>query len=99
MNNVNGKSTERKMTKRELQYIRDLKKKVAAKIAKDTREARKKAFEEVMKKERMETYGDWIAIHDGLSAKAKSWAVFGLGYSPKQIVAIMEPAEEKTSGQ
>jgi alkylated DNA nucleotide flippase Atl1 len=91
-----------KMTKREEKFIRDFKKKMAVDMARHTREARKKAFAEVMGKEKVETYGDIFAILDGLSRRAKEAVVYGrihhfvaLGRSPKQIIDIMEPKKEK----
>jgi hypothetical protein len=90
------------MAKREGQFIREFKKKMAVDMAKRTREARKKAFAEVMGKEKAETYGDIFAIFDGLSRRAKEAVVYGrikyfvaMGRSPKQIIDIMEPKKEK----
>ncbi|MDR1175349.1 MAG: hypothetical protein LBK83_07770 [Treponema sp.] len=90
------------MTRRETKFIRDLEKKMAADMARRTREAKKKAFAEVMGKEKVKTYGDIFAILDGLSRKAKEMAAYGriqhfamLGRSPKQIVEIMEPKTGK----
>jgi hypothetical protein len=91
-----------KTTKREEKFIRDFKKKMAVDMAKRVREARKKAFAEVMGKEKVETYGDIFAILDGLSRRAKEAVVWGRinylaaqGRSPKQIIDIMEPKKEK----
>jgi alkylated DNA nucleotide flippase Atl1 len=90
------------MPKCESKFIRDFKKKISVDMVRRTREIRKKAFAEVMEKEKVETYGDIFAIIDGLSRRAKEVAVYGrikylatLGRSPKQIIEIMEPEKEK----
>jgi hypothetical protein len=86
------------MAKRESKFIRDFKKKIAVDMASHTREAREKAFADVMDKEKVETYADVFAIFDGLSRKAKDLTVYGriehlaaLGCVPKKIIEIMEP--------
>jgi hypothetical protein len=93
---------ERKMTMRELEYIRKLKRQIAVKCAKRTREWKKKAFEDVIAKEKIETYGDIFGIFYGLSKRAIEVAALnrievlaGMGYSPARIIGVMEVKKEK----
>jgi hypothetical protein len=86
------------MAKRESKYIRDLKRQLATNQAKRAREAKKKSFEEVMAKEKVETYGDIIGIFNGLSRNAIDLAAYHriaelarFRKTPLEIIEIMEP--------
>ncbi|MDR1587283.1 MAG: hypothetical protein LBS57_07510 [Treponema sp.] len=88
------------MTKHEraLEFARDFKRQVAIKCAKRIREEKKKAFEDVMVKGKVVTYGDLFAVLGKLSKKAKEYAALnriqtlaGMGYSPTEIIELMEP--------
>jgi hypothetical protein len=90
------------MTRRQQKYIEDLKKKMAKDQARRTREAKKDSFATVMAKEKIETYGDLFGVFDGLSERAKNAAVLlriqtlaVVGYSPAEIVKMMEPKRRK----
>jgi hypothetical protein len=85
------------MTRSQLKYIQDLKKQMANDQARRTRKAKKEAFERVMSKEKVETYGDIYDIFCGLSRRAIEIAaidrirVLGtMGYSPARIIEVME---------
>jgi hypothetical protein len=90
------------MTKRQLNYIRDLKRKIAADCAKRIRESKKKAFDDVVAKGKIETYGDLFAVSGKLSKRAKEIAALnriqvlaGMGYDPVKIIELMEPKSNK----
>ena len=90
------------MTKRQLNYIRDLKRKIAADCAKRTREYKKKEFEKAIAKDNVQTVGDVCGIFYGLSKRAIEGAAFhriemlaGMGYSPAKIIELMEPKRNK----
>jgi hypothetical protein len=90
------------MTRRELKYIRDLKRQTAINCAKRTREWKEEAFENVMAKGKVETYGDVFGVFCGLSKKAVEVAALNriealarMGYSPARIMEVMEPKRIK----
>jgi hypothetical protein len=91
-----------KMTKRQLDYIRELKRDIAAKCAKKTREYKKNEFEKAMAKDKVETYGDIYGLFCGLSRKAMEVAALNrierlaaMGYSPAKIIELMEVKKGK----
>jgi hypothetical protein len=90
------------MTKKQLAYIRDLKKKIGADSAKRTRAYKKNEFEKAMAKDKVETHGDIYGIFCGLSKRAMEISALhrietlaAMGYSPKKIIELMEPKKEK----
>jgi hypothetical protein len=90
------------MTKRQLSYIRDLKRKMATDLAKRTREYKKSEFEKAMAKDKVETHGDLYGIFCGLSKRAmevsalqRIEALAVMGYSPKKIIELMEVKKGK----
>jgi hypothetical protein len=90
------------MTRSQLKYIRDLKKQMANDQARRTRKAKKEAFERVMSKEKVETYGDIYDLFCGLSRRALEVAALDriqtltrMGYSPERIIDVMEIKRKK----
>jgi hypothetical protein len=89
---------------RETAAIRNIRKKIAQDQAKRTRARKKEAFEKVLSKEKVETYGDIFAIFDGLSKKAvektafdKIFTLAHLGNSPAKIIELMERKKKKAT--
>ena len=85
------------MKKRQPKYILEFKQKIAREIAQNTRKRRREELSKVMTKDKVETYGDIIAIFNGLSRRAKDSAVLCRIYtlatflkSPKEIIKTME---------
>jgi hypothetical protein len=79
-----------------------MKKQMAKDQARRTRKAKKEAFERVMAKEKVETYGDIYDVFLGLSKRAIEIAaierirVLGtMGYSPARIIEVMEVKKGK----
>ena len=90
------------MTNRELNYIRDLKRKIAANAAKRIHEWKKEQFEKAIAKDKVETEGDVYGIFCGLSKRAMENAALhrirvlaGMRHSPVKIIELMEPKKEK----
>jgi hypothetical protein len=85
------------LTKRQLNYIRELKREMAIKMAKKTREYKKNEFEKAVAKDKVETCGDIYGLLCGLSWRAKEIAAMnriemlaGMGYSPAKIIELMD---------
>jgi hypothetical protein len=90
------------MTKRELEYIRGLKREIGAKCAKKTREYKKNEFEKAIAKDKVETHGDIYGLFCGLSRRAMEVAALNrieslaaMGYSPAKIIELMEVKRRK----
>jgi hypothetical protein len=95
------------MTKREraLNFAREFKRTVAKEAAKRERESKRKAFEDVVAKGKIETYGDLFAILEKLSRRAKEYAALNeiqrlasMGCGPAKIVEFLEPKKGKNDG-
>lgn len=89
------------MAKREPAAVRKWKKEWAEAKAKRTREYKKKAFDDAMAKEKVETYADVIGLFYGLSRRAIEKAAYGrifelaaLGNTPVQIFELLEPPKK-----
>jgi hypothetical protein len=87
----------KKLTKRQEEYIRGLRREIAAKCAKKTREYKREQFKAAMAKEKVETFGDVYGIFCGLSRRSMEVAALDRietmarrGYSPVKIVELME---------
>ena len=92
------------MTKREraLEFARDFNRDFNRKADKRLREEKKKAFEDVVAKGKIETHGDLFAVLGKLSRRAKEIAALnriqvlaGMGYDPVKIIELMEPKKRK----
>ncbi len=90
------------MAKREPAAVRKWKKEWADAKAKRTREYKRKAFDDAMAKEKVETLGDILGIFYGLSRAAVETAAYGrihdlaaCGLTPAEIVKSMEPPKKK----
>jgi hypothetical protein len=75
------------------------------KYAKARREERKKAYEAVVAKGEIVTYGDLFAVFDKLSWRAKRAAALNevlrlssMGLNPEKIIETMEPKEPARKG-
>jgi hypothetical protein len=76
---------------------REIKKEIANNLRKHTRDFRKKNFEDVLNKGKVETYLDMFNLFDGLSKKAKDSVVLKTiielvqyGKTAQEIVDILE---------
>jgi hypothetical protein len=90
--------TKAKPKKYQPKRLREFKQKIAQEVAQKIRQQRREELSRLMAKDKVETYGDIIAIFNGLSRKAKDSAVLGriyslakLGESPTEIMKTMEP--------
>ena len=70
---------------------------MAAYFAQKTKESRRAHYEEVMSKEKVETYDDIIGLYYGLTEKSRKRIVYqriyGLfcdGFSPKEIMELLQ---------
>jgi hypothetical protein len=86
------------MKKQQPKYVREFKQKIAREVAQNIRKRRREELAMVLTKDKVKTYGDIIAIFDGLSKKAKDSAVLCRIYTlacfektPTEIMKIMEP--------
>jgi len=84
--------------KKQPKYIREFNQEIRREIARKARKRKREELAEVMTKDKAETYGDVYAIFNGLSKKAKDWAVLdriftlsSLGKNPTEIIKMMEP--------
>jgi hypothetical protein len=91
-----------KMTKRQLEFILELKKKLALDMAKRTREHKQNEFKKAIAKDKVETLGDVYGLFCGLSKRAMEVAAISrieslarMGYNPAKIMELMEPKKEK----
>jgi hypothetical protein len=87
---------------RALEFAREFKRKVARRL----REEKKKAFENVVAKGEIVTWGDAFAVLDKLSRKALRSAALrrilslsAMGFGPSQIIADMEPKKPARGGR
>jgi hypothetical protein len=90
------------LSRRQLDFIRDLKRKIAADCARRTREYKKGELGKAVAKDKVETYGDVYGILCGLSRHAMEVAAMhrietlaAMGYSPAKIIELMEVKKGK----
>ena len=84
-------------------YVKKIRQAFGRKLAQETRKRHKKDLNEVLKKGKVETYGDVYAIVNGLSGMAKRIAVAAHvlhlasfhNMTPQQIIENLEPKKEQ----
>jgi hypothetical protein len=86
------------MAKRKPKYIQEIKKQIAAEVRKKRTAFRKEKIKEALSKDKVETFDDICGIYYGLSRRAVELAAYdkihrlaALGYSPLEIIKVMEP--------